>query len=259
MNKIQHEISNNLYAFYDQISQICRIPSDKKDQWSVIQNIPGTWPRLIYRIAPEIIEPVSSHLFTEKVNSGSYPEVLIAGEENIRQIDPFLRSKGFYPFAGWKGMAKLWKSFIQTDKTFPKLQNIEIVKTESSADLDQWIKVVTSQLVAPARLDKSLLESLIAQPSFEAFLLKYDGVGVSTILVFTSEQSTGLYLIATEQSAQRQGFAQLLVQQVMLGVGQRSTHPVVLHATPKGEALYSKLGFMPFNQFYLYRSLNMHP
>jgi GNAT superfamily N-acetyltransferase len=260
MNKIHQEISNNLYAFYDQIALISKIPSEIQDHWSVIQNTPGSWPRIIYKITPEIVEPGSSLLFSEKVNSGSYPEILIAGDENIRQIDPFLRTKGFYPFAGWKGMAitkELWESFIQTNKTFPKLpNNIEIIKTESPEDIEQWIKVVTSQLVAPARLEKPLLKSLIAHPAFEAFLLKHDGVGVSTVLVFTSEQSTGLYLIATEQSAQRQGFAQLLVQQVIYQARQRSIHPVVLHATPKGEALYSKLGFMPFNQFYLYRSLN---
>lgn len=255
MNNTEQEISNNLYGFYDQIALSCRIPSEKEDHWSVIQNTPEAWPRIIYRITPEIIEPESSNLFSEKVNSNTYPEILIASDENIQQIDPFLRDKGFYPFAAWKGMA-----IITNDIIAPYLpDNIEIVKIESSTDIEQWIKVVTSQLIAPARLEKSLLESMIAQPPFEAFLLKYNGVGVSTILVFTSVHSTGLYLIATEKSAQRQGFAQLLVQQVIYQETQRSINPIVLHATPKGEALYSKLGFLPFNPFYLYRSLNLHP
>jgi GNAT superfamily N-acetyltransferase len=271
MNNIEQEISNNLYEFYDQIAVINRIPNEKQDHWSVIQNTIGTWPRIIYRIAPEIAESPSSNLFTEKVNWDTYPEILIAGDKNIQQIDPFLRNKGFYPFAGWKGMAitkELWQSFIQTNKTLPKLQtdktfpklpeNIGIVKIESPTEIEQWIKVVTSQLVAPALLDYTLVESLIAQPQFEAFLLKHNGVGVSTILVFNSEHSTGLYLIATEKSAQRQGFAHLLVQQVLSREMQRSTNPIVLHATQKGEALYSKLGFKPYNQFYLYRSINMN-
>ena len=255
MNNTEQEISNNLYGFYDQIALSCRIPSEKEDHWSVIQNTPEAWPRIIYRITPEIIEPKSSNLFSEKVNSNTYPEILIASDENIQQIDPFLRNKGFYPFAAWKGMA-----IITNDMIAPYLpDNIEIVKIESSTDIEQWIKVVTSQLIAPAQLEKSLLGSMIAQPQFEAFLLKYNGVGVSTILVFTSVHSTGLYLIATEKSAQRQGFAQLLVQQVIYQETQRSINPIVLHATPKGEALYSKLGFLPFNPFYLYRSLNLHP
>ena len=254
MNKIEREIRNNLYEFYDQISQVCGIHSEQQDHWSVIQNIPGAWPRIIYRIAPEIVEPKSILFFSEKVNTGSYPEILIASSENIQHIDPFLRTRGFYPFSGWKGMA-----VTGTAISFPALpQTIEMVKPESPEDRNQWLKIVTSQLIAPARLDKTLLESLIAQPQFEAFLLKHKGVGVSTILVFTSGNSTGLYLIATEKSAQRQGFAQLLVQQILCQEAGKSINPIVLHATPKGEALYSKLGFVPYNQFFLYRFLNMH-
>jgi len=255
MNNIGQEIRNNLYEFYDQIALSCRIPSDQQDHWSVTQNTQGAWPRVIYRIDPEIVELQSSNLFSQKVSSGTYPEILIASDENIQQIDPLLRNKGFYPFASWKGMA-----FTKNDSTAPNLpENSEVVKIESSKDIEQWIKVVTSQLIAPARLEKTLLESLIAQPAFEAFLLKQHGVGVSTILVFTSEHSTGFYLLATEKSAQRQGFAHLLFQQILYWETLKSINPIVLHATPKGETLYSKLGFLPFNQFYLYRSLNKQP
>jgi hypothetical protein len=59
-------------------------------------------------------------------------------------------------------------------------------------------------------------------------------------------------MIATEKSAQRQGFAKLMVHQI---ISQCAKKPIVLHATQKGEALYSKLGFLPFNQFFLYRFL----
>lgn len=253
MNNPEPEISNNLYGFYDLLSSTCGIYSEKMDHWSVIKNLPGCWPRIIYKIDPEIVKPVPTILFSEKLRSGTYPEILIAGDQNIQQIDPFLRSRGFYPFSAWKGMAIA--NIEITPPTLP--ENIEVVKVESPTDLDQWIKVVTSQLIVPAHLEKTLLESLIAHPQFEAFLLKSNGLGVSTILVFASEHSTGLYLIATEKSAQRQGFAQLLVQQIVFAKTQQSTNPIVLHATPKGEGLYSKLGFLPYNQFFLYRFINM--
>ena len=255
MNNIEPKISNNLYEFYNHISQIKGIHSEEHDHWSVISNTPGVWPRIIYKIAPKIVEPKSAILFSEKVKSGTYPEIVIASEENIQQVDPFLRSKGFYPYSAWKGMA----ISNRTDINAPYLpEKIEVVKLESSADIKQWIKVVTSQLISPARLEKQLLESLIAQPQIEAFLLKHNGVGVSTILVFNSENSTGLYLIATDKSVQRQGFASLLVQHILFQEFQKSINPIILHATPKGEAVYSKLGFIPLNQFFLYRFLNIH-
>jgi GNAT superfamily N-acetyltransferase len=253
MHNIEDEIRNNLYEFYDQISQIGGIYSEKQDHWSVVSNIPGVWPSLIYRIDSEIVGQQSSTIFSEKVKSGSYPELLITSEGNIQQIDPFLREKGFYPFAAWKGMA----IESMTDDTPTLLpETIRIVKPESSEEMEQWLKIVNLELIAPAQIDKMLLENLIARPEFEAFLLKYNGVGVSTILIFNSGNSTGLYLIATEKSAQRQGFARLLVQQILRQKAQESKNPVILHATQKGENLYSKLGFLPFSQFFLYRYLN---
>lgn len=255
MNNIGTEISNNLYAFYDHISRIGGIDAQREGHWSIIRNVPGAWPRIIYSIDPEIVKPSSSLVFEEKVNAGTYPEILIASDQNIREIDPFLRARGFYPFSAWKGMAIKGSDVIASDLA----ETIEVVKIESSEDMDQWLKVVTSQLIAPARLDKALLERLLLQPGMEAFLLKVNGVGVSTILVFTSETSRGLYLIATEKSAQRQGFAKWLVQWVLSRETLKSNLPIVLHATPRGETLYSKLGFLPFNQFFLYRFLKTNP
>ena len=253
MDNIEVEIRHNLYEFYDQMAQLCGIYSEKQDCWSVIRNTPKVWPRIIYRIDDRIVEQKSSAIFSEKVKSGSYPELLIAGDENIQQLDPFLRGEGYYPFSAWKGMAFRNMGNIVS----PQLpETIQIVRCESPDDIEQWIKIVTSELIAPAHLDKALLERLIYQPAFEAYLLKYNGSGVSTIFAFNSKTSTGLYFIATQKSAQRQGFARLLVQNTMFQESLKSSGPIILHATKTAETLYSKLGFLPFNQFFLYRYLN---
>jgi len=252
MNNIEQEIRNNLYEFYDYISQIGGIYSEEEDHWSVIRNVSGSWPRIIYNIDPEIATPESSIIFEEKIKSGTYPEILITSDQNIREIDPFLRSKGFYPFSAWKGMAAKG-----IDISVPDLpEDLELLKPDSPEDIEQWIKIVTSQLISPARLDKTLVDSFITQPGMEIFLLKHKGVGVSTIFVFTSETSTGLYLLATEKSAQRQGFGKFLIHWVSFLEARKSNKPIILHATSKGEAIYLKLGFKPYNQFFLYRYLN---
>jgi len=252
MNRIPDHIRNNLYEFYDHISQIYGLNSEKQDLWSVSENIPGLWPRLMYRIEPDIASKSSSVSFSEKVRSGNCPELLIASDENIRQTDPFLRLQGFYPFSAWKGMAL---TNVQKD-TPPELPDgIEIVKPESSSDREQWMEIVNMELLAPLKMDKTLLESIIAKSGIEAYLLKNKGIGVSTILVFETSASTGLYLLATAKSAQKQGFANLLVRHILDQHARRSKNPVILHATQSGEHLYLKLGFQSFNQFFLYRQL----
>ncbi|MBW8331223.1 MAG: GNAT family N-acetyltransferase [Prolixibacteraceae bacterium] len=253
MDNIEVEIRNNLYEFYDCVAHNGGIYSEKQDCWSVIKNVPKVWPRIIYRINTEIVEQKSSIIFSEKVKSGSYPELLISEDENIQQIDPFFRTLGFYPFSAWKGMAIRNMGDIVTSQ-LP--ETVQIVRCENSDDIEQWIQIVTSELITPVQFDKVLLENLIDQSGVEVYLLKYNGKGVSTMLVFSSETSTGLYFIATQKSAQRQGFAKLLVQQILSQNARKSKLPVILHATKTGEALYSKLGFLPFNQFFLYRYIN---
>lgn len=256
MNSIEDQIRKNLYEFYDRITQICGLNPEKQDHWSVSENIPGFWPRVIYRIDPDIASQQSSVPFTERAKSGTLPELLIAGDENIRQVDPFLRKLGFYPFAAWKGMA-IKNTQNQILPALP--DEIEIVNPESSAEMEQWQKIVNTELISPLLMDKNLLESMIEQPGIDAYLLKKNGIGLSTILVFESAHSIGLYLIATEKSAQRQGFASLLVQYILAQNARRSKNPVILHATQLGEPLYLKLGFQPVNQFFLYRQLKTNP
>lgn len=253
MDNIEVEIRNNLYEFYDCVAQICGIYSERQDHWSVIKNIPKVWPRIIYRINTEIVEQKSSVIFSAKVKSGSYPELLIAEDENIQQIDPFLRMLGFCPFSAWKGMT-LTNKFGIVSPQLPEA--VKILRCESSDDIDQWIQIVSSELIAPVQFDKFLLESLIVHSGVDVYMLKYNEIGVSTMLVFNSATSTGLYFIATKKTAQRQGFAKLLIQHVLSQNAQKSKLPVILHATKTGEVLYSKLGFLPFNQFFLYRYLN---
>ncbi|HEY3372137.1 MAG TPA: hypothetical protein VGK10_14880, partial [Prolixibacteraceae bacterium] len=146
MTNIEHDIRNSLYEFYDQISKVGAIDSEEQDHWSLISNEVGAWPRIIYRIAPGIVGQKSAASFSEKIMSGSYPEILIASDDNIREIDPFLRATGFYPFAAWKGMAINTRNVL-TSPDLPK--TIEVIKPESDSDLERWIEIVTSQLVAP--------------------------------------------------------------------------------------------------------------
>lgn len=253
MTSIENQIQDNLYEFYDSVSRCSNLDSEKQDHWAVLANKPEYWPRLIYRIHPTFFSLESANLFSEKIKSGTYPELVIASHENIRQTDPFLRELGFFPFSAWKGMAKPW-SLNNIPPEIP--ETIEIVKPESLPDLEQWLTIVNTELIAPLKLDFPLLKSMLAQSGIEIFLLKSNGIGVSTCLLYQTENSSGLYLIATLKTAQKQGFASLLVRYILALNALESKNPVILHATPQGEPMYLKLGFKSFNHFFLYRQLN---
>ena len=253
MTSIEDQIQDNLYEFYDSISRCNNLDSEKQEHWAVLANKPEYWPRLIYRIHTNIFSSESASLFSERIKSGSYPELLIAGPENISQTDPFLREQGFIPFSAWKGMAMSWSP----NQILPEIpEAIEIVNPASISDKEQWRTIVNIELIAPLKLDVSLLESMLTQPEIEIFLLKQNGLGVSTCLLFRTKNSTGLYLIATLKSAQKQGLASLLIRYILAQNALESKKPIILHATPQGEPMYSKLGFESINHFFLYRQLN---
>ena len=252
MNSLTDSIRTNLYAFYDSISELCGINTGEQMPWSVSENMPGFWPRLIYRINSDILSPTASDNFSERVKTVHTPELLIASDENIRQTDLFLRQQGFYPFAVWKGMV-LTNIPHRTPTVLPG--GIEIIRPQSLSDREQWLKIVNTELLAPLKMDEALLEGILSEPAFKVYILKNKGVGVSTILTFTSKDSTGLYLLATARTEQKKGYAGLLVQYILDQYAHGSNNPVILHATQAGEPLYLKLGFKPVNQFYLYRQL----
>ena len=253
MTSIEDQIQDNLYEFYDSISRCSNLNSEKHEHWAVLANKPEYWPRLIYRIHPNIFLSEPASLFSERIKSGMYPELAIAGPENIHQIDSFLRKHGFVPFLAWKGMAMNWSP----NHILPKLpETIEIVQPKSLQDREQWLNIVNTELIAPLKLDIALLESMLIQSGIELFLLKSNGICVSTCLRYQTENSSGLYLIATLKSAQKQGFASLLVRYILAKHAPESEKPIILHATPLGERVYLKLGFESFNYFFLYRQLN---
>lgn len=256
MSNALTEIRNNLYAFYDQVAECQGIYAERQDRWSVIRNQPGSWPGIIYRVPVDLPEQDTSGELFEKVRSGCYPQILIATHERIGQMDPFLRAGGFFPYMGWKGMAREYDDFYQ----YPVLpQNMEVVSLENPQDREQWVKIVSNELISPTRFDLSLTEILGARPGVQLYLLKVEGVGVSTMLTYDSGHSTGLYMIATDRSAQRKGYGHILVQQIVGRIIQQSKKPIILHATQKGEGLYVKSGFLPYSQFFLYRFLNPKP
>lgn len=256
MSNVSSEIQNNLYAFYDQVARCQGIYGEKEEDWSVIKNHLDIWPGIIYRVSADLPNHKTSPKLFEKVHSGVYPPVLIATDQNIAQMDPFLRAHGFYPFMAWKGMAREYSNQMQV----PELpENVEVVGLEKPQDREQWVKIVSTELIAPTLFDQALTESLRERPGVELYLLKLDGQGVCTLMAYDSGHSTGLYMIATDRNFQRKGLGHLLVQQIVWKVSRQSKNPVILHATQKGEGLYAKSGFLPYSQFFLYRYLNPRP
>lgn len=256
MNNMESHIRNNLYEFYSRIATVCQLNSQKESGWSVVQNAPGYWPNLFFGVGSEFAAEQNQRTFNDKINSGNFPNLLIAGDENIQQNDAALRNVGFVPITRWTGMA-LEK---QNEIRFPEIPaGIRISKPQTDSELEQWIEIVNEQLLSTEKLNPEQLKMMLSQSDFDARMLCLNGEVVSTILVFRAAGSTGLYFIATKKTARRKGYASLLIRSVCSEEINNSENPLVLHATKNGEAVYLKLGFNAFSPFFLYWKINSKP
>lgn len=244
-------ISKNLYEFYDRLAHCGKLESEKNDGFSVLKNEPGVWPAVIYKVNKQLLSGTESELFTKKVNEADYPGFLVGEEKVIEQISPFLRDQKFFLFGAWKGMI-LEQAVPFTGGTG---NSVVIDQLTSNSDLLPWTQIVSDELLHPAILNVNFLTELLLDESFEAFLLKSNGEAISTALTFENTNSIGLYLIATTKSKQHKGFGQILMHFVLNRLAGRTKKPVILQATTPGEKLYSKLGFIPVNRFFLFRQL----
>ncbi len=245
-------IETNLYEFYKSLAFLGKQGSEISDDSIVIRNEPGVWPRLIYGRSNLLTKQSDPIPFHELMTSNNSPELLITNDSNIQEFDPIVRQHRFFPFASWKGMSL---ETVPSVNIYKLPESVRISKVETDEELEEWIGIVNEELLVSSKLDKQQLRSMLDLPFFAAWLLRKSGVGVSTILVFKHNTSNGLYFIATKKSFQKQGFGSLLVSQICRQLIESSEKPIVLHATRIGEKLYSKLGFKPFNHFFLYRKI----
>ena len=251
MNTDPELIQNNLFSFYDQLARTGKLDLEICDHWSILKNEPGFWPGVIYRIGADLVFAEDSGRLAAQANSEEIPGFLVAKDDDIEHTSPVLQKLGFFPFAAWRGM--ILNEFDKKEVRTPDSVTIEKITTDS--DFEQWIKIISEELLNPILIKKTFLKKLLIDPSFEAFILKNNGIGVSTVMVFKTEYSYGLYLIATTKAAQRKGFGQMLIDTVINRLVDEAKKPVILQATPAGEILYNKLGFIPVNRFFLFRHL----
>ena len=249
MSKTEDHIQSNLNEFYSRIGTVCGLQSEKNAAWAMVKNRTGYWPNLVYGVGADFAKQQNQNSFLEKNESDSLPNLVISNDQNIQQTSEFLRVSGFLPITSWKGMA-LQKSDELEKIDLP--EQIRISKPDSEEELDEWIQIVNDELLSSEKLDREQLKMLLNQADFDAWMLKKQNEVVSTILVFRSKTASGLYFIATKKTAQRNGFASLLIRFVCAEEQKKSEKPLVLHATRNGESVYSRLGFKPYNSFYLY-------
>jgi GNAT superfamily N-acetyltransferase len=121
---------------------------------------------------------------------------------------------------------------------------LEFRKAYVKQDTDSIISLLHESFEMPPEACAFVVSPEIAEsPGIYFWLLLDQGQPVCTVTTTTEEGILGIWSMATPPRAQRKGYGQTLLSQVMQEHVQHGERVGVLGASPAGEPLYRRIGF----------------
>ena len=138
-----------------------------------------------------------------------------------------------------------------------KLSRFSITLVETSEQMQTWLQTFTAAFGLPDALTQLFFNLLkasgfVAHSSCRFYLGTLDSTPVATSLLFLDEDMAGIYAVSTVPSHRRFGIGTKMTRIAVEEAGQRGYSHVTLQATPMGESVYRRLGFLPVCSFQMY-------
>lgn len=238
-NRSHYSEEDNLFNFYTEIGTLlnCRTTSSNKIITG-IKTSAGFWPNLIFfngekediDLSIFILSDIKSEIFICKRN--------FIGQEQISQ----LRQYGYYPFSFWQGM-KLDLNNVQ-----PPQQLIEFKNKKNTI-----LELLNFTILKHTPIKESDFTKMAESPQIDFFSLNKNGQTLSTMTTYTDGQYAGLYFVVTDPNFRKQGYASILLSNVLYYLYLQDIKQVVLHATVEGISLYKNFGFEKTESIVLFR------
>jgi GNAT superfamily N-acetyltransferase len=166
-----------------------------------------------------------------------------------------LQDSGFRLFTKIPCMAAdLSDSFLDYNLT----ENIKIFPVKNKNDLLIWKNVSFDGFEMPARAKEqygAFVSSfkLDTQSPQKLFLAYLDETPVATSLLFTHNNSAGIYYVSTLPAYRNKGCGLRITQAAMQAAKESGLKDVILQATPMGAKVYIRTGFKEYCRAEIYK------
>ena len=117
--------------------------------------------------------------------------------------------------------------------------NIHTVK--APADLETWVATASSAF--GSAIDIAAIQAIVDLPEVKLLLLKDDDHAVGTALIYQTGAIIGVHLVGVPEPYRGNGFARIIMQQVIKHSIAMGGKYLTLQASAAGEPLYLQLGF----------------
>ncbi|MEJ2511796.1 MAG: GNAT family N-acetyltransferase [Anaerolineales bacterium] len=172
-----------------------------------------------------------------------------------------LKKRGLIEIEVLPGMARTLSNLPDTPEIPPGIEIKEVIEKQGK---QEFIEFATWRWSIPKE-NIEIYKEIITPFQFgkpeskaSAWQAWKDGKPVSKVAIFRSENSVGIYAVATKPEARRMGLARLLTLHALHEMRKEGYEIAVLHSTPMAETLYASMGFEKQVDFYLFASTNTH-
>lgn len=244
------EITKNLFGFYRLISRFPGYESGYTEDISWVRAKDGGWPGFI--LGGDFISAEKMSRLTKAIERDELPPLWIRLEEAGSDFEELAWENGIRKINYWKGMAV---DYAETSRIGSANHTAEVSRLTHAEEMKDWLEVVNTEIIPGRRIVNDSFRDLLKAEELSFWQIKEKGSIVSTLLSFKDESVVGIYLVATSSAFRRQGFATILLKDVIAHFTSMGNTRFVLHSTPLGYDLYRKTGFEERCEYGIYWKL----
>ncbi len=240
------KITINLFEFFTFLGQQTK-KLVETDGYNAINLYGSDWPNRVYHLDKKGIHSQVIHELLQKIERNELPNLLTVPENDKLQKN--LEAVGMFQWFIQRGMA------IQLTELLPEPHNDlqQIKRVESKEEAAIFAEIASKGF--QNNVDPDIMVALLKNAyRVKLFIGKHDNAFASCGLSFyDSKGNAGLYMIATLPQYRGLGLARNITIRLMNECLREGIHFCSLQASPAGEPVYLKLGFLPYQNIYTYK------
>lgn len=244
---ISESIINNIYEYYRIIGNTEYVDYIKTDYYESVKGQDAFWPKMVFNISDvgdnEIFREIKRDIIQKKI-----PPFILLSDYNTQIDHSFIDQIGFKPIMVWEGM-----HLDINDIFFDKNESSLICdKAVEDSDVQNFSDVLNCALLNKSKASFEIFNEINKSESINIFTGKENTKVVSSSLSFISDNTAGLYMIATLSDYRGKGYGTQITNKAINHAREQNATNIILHATKLGKKIYSKIGFKTYCNFYIY-------
>ncbi len=209
----------------------------------------SVWPNQLYNLKAQDaeLEFVVDEI-EQKVKNGLPSILMLDPTRNPESTVQYLKSR-HYRSSVWQAMTH----DLERLKPLESPTGLAIKLVKNIDELRIWLQIVEVELMGNKRLNEAIFQSLLIDDACHFYLGYWQGKPVATSFLFTKENHSGIYLVATAKDHRRLGIGKAITNCAIHEAHALGCARIDIQATDLGRSVYASLGFKNTGDIHVFR------